>query len=139
MENREFQRVAFIAKAELKGSNVSWFTQTQQISLKGVQVKKPEHWSGKLNQHYTLIFPVLEDHLDMQLQVIVKVVHQDERVLGLSIENIDLDSLTHLARLIELHLGDAELMKEELLKLQRFAPSEAEGGAKNEALGSESG
>ena len=121
-ERREFRRIGYAAKAEIRGSNVNWFTNVVDLSLKGVRVRRPEHWSGNLNNHYTLVFPIDEDHMGVQLQLVGRVIDQDEYYVGLSIENIDLDSLSHLIRLIELNLGDPELMQEELLKLEKTSP-----------------
>lgn len=117
-ERRMFRRVGFVAKAELRSTNVNWFTQTIDLSLKGVRLKRPPHWAGKINDHFTLIFPIREDEVGIQMQMIGKLIHQDDQFMGLSIENIDLDSLSHLVRLVELHLGDPELMKEEFEKLK---------------------
>jgi hypothetical protein len=45
------------------------------------------------------------------------VVHLEGQHIGMECQNIDLTSLTHLRRLVELNTGDAELMNRELSHL----------------------
>ena len=42
------------------------------------------------------------------------IAHQDENILGLSCEKMDIDSVSHLKRLVELNLGDQDLLEREL-------------------------
>jgi len=45
------------------------------------------------------------------------VAHIDPTRIGFICEHIDLDSITHLKRLVELNLGDEELLHRELSSL----------------------
>lgn len=47
----------------------------------------------------------------------VSLAHEKGRQLGFYCEEIDLDSITHLRRLIELNLGSSELLERELSAL----------------------
>lgn len=44
-------------------------------------------------------------------------VHIDDGMINFICEHIDLDSITHLKRLVELNLGDPELLHRELSAL----------------------
>lgn len=46
--------------------------------------------------------------------MLVTLAHQKDGLLGLQCREIDLDSITHLRRLIELNLGSSELLEREL-------------------------
>jgi hypothetical protein len=48
-----------------------------------------------------------------------KVMHVEGRHVGLRCESIDLDSITHLRRLVELNSGDPGLLDRELGSLMR--------------------
>jgi hypothetical protein len=45
--------------------------------------------------------------------------HVEERHVGLRCDNIDLDSITHLRRLVELNSGDPAILERELGSLIR--------------------
>ena len=47
----------------------------------------------------------------------VWVAHEENKELGLKCKDIDVDSITHLRRLIELNLGDPDLLERELSAL----------------------
>jgi PilZ domain-containing protein len=117
MERREFHRIGFVTKAEISNAHKKWETETQKVSLNGVQVKCPPHWTGKIDEHYTLTFPIQDPNVPFKMQMQTKITSQDDNHIGFTIEHIDLDSLSHLTRLIELHLGDPELMAQELAKI----------------------
>ena len=56
----------------------------------------------------------------------VKVAHVEGRYAGLVCEGIDIDSVTHLRRLVELNLGDPDLLDRELSSLIVESKSESE-------------
>ena len=47
----------------------------------------------------------------------VEIAHRENDELGLNCKDIDVDSITHLRRLVELNLGDPELLERELSAL----------------------
>ena len=54
----------------------------------------------------------LDADTDVQMQV--RLTHDNHGQLGFVCEHIDLDSISHLRRLIELNLGDQEELEREL-------------------------
>ena len=54
---------------------------------------------------------------DVELSLNGFVCHQQEKLLGIQYTKIDIDTVTHLKRLIELNLGDHESMNREFSEL----------------------
>lgn len=113
-DQRRFTRIPFDADALLIGDERKWACELIDLSLKGALISEPEGWSGNAGDHYRLTLTLDEDtriHMD------VSVAHQENRHVGLTCRDIDLDSITHLRRLVELNLGDASLLERELMAL----------------------
>jgi hypothetical protein len=49
----------------------------------------------------------------------VSVAHVEDQHIGFRCEHIDLDSITHLRRLVELNVGDTDILYRELSALGR--------------------
>ena len=49
--------------------------------------------------------------------MLASVAHIDDKTIGFTCENIDLESISHLKRLVELNLGDKALLHRELASL----------------------
>lgn len=116
MENRrQFTRILFSIKAEVEIEDVKYPVSIHDISLNGALVtaiKSEEPIKGKLG---TLQF-LLSDN-DSEVIMNIAVVHEEETETGLQCNAIDIDSVTHLRRLVELNLGDSEQLNKELSQL----------------------
>lgn len=114
-EKRRFSRIAFDATVLLSKDNNEWRTSIQDISLNGLLVNTPENWHATQGErfHAEILFadngPVISAD--------VSVAHKEEDKVGFKVVNIDVESVSHLRRLIELNLGDEELLNRELAKL----------------------
>lgn len=113
-ERRRFQRIAFDAPAEIVQGERVWQVELHDISFRGVLVRRPWNWEGEAGQDY-LVRVTLDDKLQVAMQV--ELVHRGERVLGFLCHHIDLDSMSHLRRLVELNLGDEQMLERELAAL----------------------
>jgi hypothetical protein len=110
-DRRRFTRIRFASAARIDGAVNA---QLIDISLKGVLLERPEHWSGALNQSIdTEIF--LDAGIVIRMQGCVA--HLEDTRIGVLCRHIDMDSITHLRRLIELNAGDPELLQRELAQL----------------------
>ena len=69
------------------------------ISLKGALVKMPENWAGKRGDGCQLRLRLSGE---ATINMHTTVMHVAGRRVGLHCDNIDLDSVTHLRRLVEL-------------------------------------
>ncbi|MGB3124376.1 MAG: PilZ domain-containing protein [Pseudomonas sp.] len=113
-DRRRFRRVAFDARTSLAQSGWNWPVQLLDLSLKGLLVQRPDDWRGDARQPFDVDIR-LDPHAHIKMQV--KLAHDDHGQLGFVCEHIDLDSISHLRRLIELNLGDEEELHRELAAL----------------------
>lgn len=111
-ERRKFSRILFAASASLQQGNEQWQTTILDLSLNGALVEEPEHFTSTA-QPITLscILP----GSDIELKMATELVHHRNGQLGLKCSFIDVDSISHLKRMVELNLGDASLLNRELM------------------------
>ncbi|MFC3117252.1 PilZ domain-containing protein [Cellvibrio fontiphilus] len=113
-ERRKFSRILFDAHVELAQGEFHWRASLLDISLKGLllQQKLPPEVSVK---DPVLVKILLSDNTCIAMSVTVA--HQHHQQTGLVCSSIDIDSVSHLRRLIELNLGDAAAAERELSEL----------------------
>ena len=113
-ERREFSRIIFDADTVITQGQQSWSVDLIDISLKGLLISEPDDW--EVNEEEMLETTVyLSDDLLITMEVTVG--HYGDNRIGLICKNIDLDSMSHLKRLVELNVGDADLLNRELAAL----------------------
>lgn len=118
MENRRlFTRVLFSIKAELTIGDDTYPVSIHDISLNGALVTAVKSESSLKGELGTLSFSLSDN--ESQVTMHVAVVHDHDDETGLQCNAIDIDSVTHLRRLIELNLGDSEQLNKELSQLSR--------------------
>jgi pSer/pThr/pTyr-binding forkhead associated (FHA) protein len=113
-EQRDFSRIHFEVPATLHSGGQHWEARLSDISLHGALVERPADWEAGEGQVYRLDVHLNEEitiHMD------VEVAHADARWIGFRCHDIDVDSITHLRRLVELNLGDPDLVERELSAL----------------------
>jgi len=115
-ERRRFSRIGFDADVYLVSAKGSWRSRLIDLSLKGALITAPQDWSGQPGEHFLLELALGGDE-EMLIRMEVSVSHSENDHIGLRCEHIDLDSISHLRRLVELNLGDAELLDRELSAL----------------------
>lgn len=114
-EKRRFTRVDFDATTTVSdNSGGHWHTQLLDISLKGVLVERPDAWQGEIKDEFKI---EIQLNNDITIAMSVTVAHIEKTQVGFRCEHIDFDSISHLRRLMELNLGDAELINRELSML----------------------
>ncbi len=114
-EKRHFSRIHFDADTYLISAEGSWRCHLIDLSLKGALIDAPRDWSGRPNDHFLLELAL--DGNDAVIRMEVSVSHIENDHVGFRCEHIDLDSISHLRRLVELNLGNAELLDRELSAL----------------------
>ena len=110
-ENRHFSRIRFDSAVKIIKGNEHWNSTLLDISLKGALVAKPEEWSGAIEDTCILEITLSTD-LDIRMETTV--VHIEGDQIGFRCEHIDLTSISHLRRIVELNTGDEELLSREL-------------------------
>lgn len=112
MDRRRFWRAEFQAEVQLidAGGRITP-TELLDISLKGALVNVPPQWAGRLGDVCRIDLQLADD---AKITMSAVVAHVEGRHVGLRCEDIDLDSITHLRRLVELNAGDPSLLEREL-------------------------
>ena len=120
-ERRHFVRVSFDAPALLTTSTDAFSVHVLDLSLKGALIMAPAEAALKAGMLCQITIPLAEtgNHITMSTEV----AHVQGLHIGLLCRGIDLDSVTHLRRLIELQLGDPALLERDLGELTTAASS----------------
>ncbi|MGS0680539.1 PilZ domain-containing protein [Shewanella sp. 125m-7] len=113
-DRRLFSRLIFTTDAKLINHDNSWETKLVDISLNGALVERPQGFA-LTDAPLTLEFTIQDSEVCVQMQT--RVVHQKDNQLGLACQYIDVESISHLRRILELNLGDATLLDRELERL----------------------
>jgi hypothetical protein len=115
-KRRFFWRTAFHAPARLSTPDGDQSVQLVDISLKGVLLHIQPNWTATKGTKLQLFVPLTAD---AQISMWCTAVHVDGMRLGLRCDNIDLDSVTHLRRLVELNVGDFHILERDLARLMQ--------------------
>lgn len=113
-DRRQFWRAHFQSPVQLVLHGQAKEADLFDISLKGALIKVPDNWPGKIGDRCQL-------RLNLGPQATISmsatVMHVAGRRVGLHCDNIDIDSVTHLRRLVELNAGDPAVLDRELTAL----------------------
>jgi hypothetical protein len=112
-ERRRFSRFMFDARAILHSPSGDIETGLVDISLKGALISRRADFPPLSAGEIVTLDVVLADGAT-HIQMLAEVVHISMDNIGLRRTNIDMDSIGHLRRLVELNLGDTELLEREL-------------------------
>lgn len=108
---RHFWRAAFHSAARLVDKSGALPVDLCDISLKGALVEVPPQWQGETGETCQLKLTLANDAFIVMRAIVT---HIEGCRVGLRCESIDLDSITHLRRLVELNAGDPALLDREL-------------------------
>ncbi len=110
-EKRRFNRILYSATAELSSGGKTESCQVIDLSLKGCLLKLPKGWSSKESKHHTLLVN-LSDECEIEMELVLTYLNDDQG--GFYCDQIGLESISQLKRLIELNLGDSQLLERDL-------------------------
>lgn len=113
-DRRQFWRATFRSPVHLVDKRGTVPAELVDISLKGALIKVPPDWPGRVEDTCQLQLKLNEGS---RIVMHARVAHVGGRRVGLYCETIDLDSITHLRRLVELNSGDPSLLDRELATL----------------------
>jgi hypothetical protein len=114
-DKRHFSRILFNTPAKLTSAGKTFESSVIDLSLHGALVTIPIDWQGKTGDRVELDIVLQAGGAKIHMQTTVA--HQENNHLGLQTEHIDLDSISHLRRLIELNVGNADILNRELGEL----------------------
>lgn len=112
IERRRFSRIVYQAPARLSQGDLNMVAHVNDLSLRGllVTVTDADLLSAEsiVNVEFTL------PDSDVTIQLIGTVINLDGHTLRMAIEHIDIDSIGHIKRLVELNVGDSQLLYREI-------------------------
>lgn len=114
-QRRKHYRLQAPRQCELIYENQRYPTRLLDLSLRGALVEAPPGLKPGVGHAYRLEIP-LEDS-EGKIAMEVAPVHEENGRMGLTCFSIDVESMTHLRRLLELNLGDPGLIEQELRRL----------------------
>jgi len=115
INKRRFSRIEFDTEVRLISDKGLWKSNLIDISLKGLLITVPQAWKADPGDHY--ITELFADNEDTIIRMEVSVTHIGERRVGFKCEHIDLDSISHLRRFLELNISDIDIINRELSEL----------------------
>lgn len=116
-ERRQFSRIAYRAPALLEVVDDTISCMVLDMSLHGVCTTHPDVFD--LNQtHLNIRIRIPES--DIELAMDIELVSYDDSHLRFRIDQIDIDSISHLKRLVSLNLGDPQLLEREIANLSHI-------------------
>lgn len=115
-ERRRFSRIEFDAEVSILQDGREYSAQLVDISLNGLLVTTPQNYQLRADIPCTVTVH-LADEVVICMQTAL--IHTSSNLLGFHCTSIDMDSIVHLRRLIEMNLDDpaaSERVLAELLK-----------------------
>jgi hypothetical protein len=111
-DRRHARRLPFITRATLSQGRCTVQASVQDLSLDGLLLELADEvpgfdWAQPLTARIHLAD-------DLSIDMDARLVHREGRRVGLHRERIDLDSITHLRRLVQLNMGDDTLLSRNL-------------------------
>lgn len=113
-ERRHHQRITFEAELLISQGDQQWRCELEDISLKGMLVRTAGDVPMTPDSMYTVQLTL---GVGVEIHLVAKLSHCHDRHCGLQWDHIELESLTHLRRLLELNLENPEDMHRELAEL----------------------
>ncbi len=114
-ERRSYQRIPFAAEVLMQCGNQEWSCNLLDISLKGMLVEPPENIDIHLGNPCGMAL-FLGEGVSIHARVNIK--HTSNGNWGLKWLQIDVNSLQHLRRLIELNASNPAMLMRELAELE---------------------
>ncbi len=114
-ERRHFVRIGFHAPAQFTTGHGTFAVRVLDLSLQGALLQRPADVALAVGMPCQLSLPLPPG--DAHIAMSAEVAHIDGAHVGVLCRVIDLDSVTHLRRLIELQLEDPALLERELGEL----------------------
>lgn len=112
-DKRLFRRIAFDCPASIRQGDQTWEATTVDLSLHGILLDSQAH---DLDPEQEVVVDVhLNDETKISMQCELR--HQNQQRFGFCCCYIDLESITHLRKLLELNLGEPSLLERELQQL----------------------
>ncbi len=113
-ERRSYSRIPFTAEILMQCGHEEWSCNLLDISLKGMLVEPPDNLDIDIKKPCGMALFLGED---ISIHARVTITHANNDLWGLKWLQIDVGSLQHLRRLIELNTNDPTMLTRELSEL----------------------
>jgi hypothetical protein len=112
MRSRRFRRIPFEAEVTLNIGHHVFSGELLDVAMRGAMVGTSDSLPLDLGATCTLCIALPGSPISLEFKV--ELVHYEEHHYGFKFISEDLDTLTHLRKLIELNTGDVETTRSEL-------------------------
>ena len=112
IERRRFSRIVYQTQALLSQENKVVKSSLCDLSLHGLLLTSDDADSLDVDSMVDVEFSLQDS--DISIELVGKIVGLNNNVIRLSIDHIDIESIGHLKRLIELNVGDDELLHRDI-------------------------
>ena len=113
-ERRRYSRINYDTPVILEQGENAWDSLVIDISLKGLLIWMPDDWDPTDPDDFKATIPLGGEAV---ISMTVHQVHSSSGRVGFECSEIDDESITHIRRLLELSLGDSDLIERELNSL----------------------
>lgn len=113
-ERRHFSRVRFHTSCVLTQGDQQWQCLLLDVSIKGLLLAKPEGFDAGADTALEATITLSENAV---IRMDVAITRNEDNRLGLVCTDIDVESIAHLRRLVELNLGTPDAAERELHEL----------------------
>tara|TARA_Y100001956_G_C4129236_1_gene192450 strand:- start:11197 stop:11568 length:372 start_codon:yes stop_codon:yes gene_type:complete len=112
IERRRFSRIVYRTQAVLSQGMNAIDASISDLSLHGLLVSCEQSAMLDVNEQVDVEFSLPGS--DVTIQLVGNIVGVNNNMIRLSIDHIDIESIGHLKRLIELNVGDDELLHRDI-------------------------
>ena len=112
MSPRRFRRVPFVSEVEVSQGVQRWTGILVDIALKGALVEISADFPGESGDEYRLGISLPGSGVTLEFEA--QLVHVEQNHFGFKFLSEDINTMTHLRKLIELNTGDSEATRSEL-------------------------
>jgi len=116
-EQRKFRRIPFQCNAQIRCGDRTYTAELLDISMKGALMLVRD--MADRNVGHTCYLDIKLVNSDIHLLFEAELAHKDDNHYGFVFHGEDIETFTHLRRLLELNLGDAEIIERELADLTK--------------------
>ncbi|KOO04965.1 PilZ domain-containing protein [Vibrio nereis] len=120
-ERRHFSRIVYRMPAVITQGLNTLSASICDLSLHGLLLTSEHSSVLQDTEQVNVTFTLPES--DVTIQLIANVVGVNNNMIRLSIDHIDIDSIGHLKRLVELNVGDDELLHRDIESLSDLGES----------------
>ena len=114
MEGRRFHRFPVEGSVRLFSQKAMWTSELIDLSLRGCMISRPADFDGESGSRYRVDIRLAGG---VMIGMACSLARAHNGSLAFACEKIDLDSFSKLKRLVEINLGNTEVLYRELAEL----------------------